>query len=446
MTDATPQESYAARMRREAQDELQRIAEARTELDAEMESLRGRMEMLELEAEAPNRIIMALDASLARARERDTAERESEDRPTRVFPAPMRDRVVEIIEDGQPFTIESMRQRLAGEGPTLPDIGEVEGVIDFLLGIGTVMDVSLAFEGSEDGLKTYIKAGVDPSADMPGIRTSVALDDEEPPADEDARGDDGALADEPPEATNGSRQLRPQEIERQRKVGVILAHVREHRTVTVNEAAGLLGLTPQGARLIVLALVRDGALRDLPRESAREPVQYEVTEQASDPEYVPSVPPGNRGQAASDDGEPGAVVERKSPAQLSFEQVRDWVQANCRQGRFGASSVAEALGCARNSVVKYLNMMADKGTIVKHGTTGRFVEYEFIKARDAAIPSPTHAPRSQGPHGPRPMRPPARNGSREAVPYTGKPKGRTGKPGRDKKLAAAGFRVKDKKR
>lgn len=446
MTDQTPPpgESFAARTRREAQEELQRIAEAKTALSAELEALTARMGWLDTEFETAQGVIMALDAARDRAREQDTAERESEDR--RVLPASVRDRMLELIDT--PFTIEGMCQRLAGEEPTLLVIPEeVEDIVDHLLGTGTVMDVSRAFEGSEDGLKTYIRAGVAPSADMPGIRTPVALDDEEPPADEDQRGDDDAAAQDDEPETNGNGNLKPHQRARLEKIRTVAAHYRPGDTFGAGDAATLLDMTPQGAKLLLSVMVRDGLLIEQPRDHARAPLTFERTEAEVSPEYVPSASPGVRGRAASGDGEPGAVAERKSPVQLTFEQVRDWVQTNCRNsGKFAASTVAEAMGCSAGTATRYLNLMADKGTIVKHGTVGRFVRYEFVRARDAAIPSPTHAPRSQGPHGPRPMTPPSRNGSREAVPYTGKPKGRTGKPGRDKKLAAAGFRVRDKKR
>lgn len=407
MSDMTAdtRESFASRTRRQAREELQRVAEAKTEIEAQIESLRGQYALMELEQEAANGVLMALDAALARAREADNAERELEDDLAARHPA------LAAVAD------------LAGAEPGTTVEGD---------GVTATVSAGPPYDGEAHPIEPESSADASP-ADLPADGTAVSTVETAEP-------------ETPVEENGNGRTLRPAEIERRRKLGVVLAYAGDHDTFTTSDIAGVLDMSNQGARLILNTLIRDGALRELPRENGTTPIYFEKVE-VGDPESTPSALPGDRAQAAdSDGGEPGAR-QRKTPVACSFEQVRDYVQAELRSaGRFSPSVVSDALGCSRGTATKYLNEMVEKGTIVKHGTVGRYVRYEFVRARDAGIRSPTHAPRSQGPHGPRPMRPPSRNGSGEVVPHTGRGKGRTGKPGLDRKLAAQGFKVRARKK
>lgn len=134
--------------------------------------------------------------------------------------------------------------------------------------------------------------------------------------------------------------------------------------------------------------------------------------------------------------------ERKTPQRVSLEQVRDWCKT--QPDKFGTGDVRKAFNIASSTAKRLVDELVnhDPPILEQHGRTGRYVRYTYIPPQNGR--GPTHRPNSE-----REIMRKAGVGAGSVakrrgitVPRTGKSIGASGKPGRDKKLAEQGKRVK----
>lgn len=170
------------------------------------------------------------------------------------------------------------------------------------------------------------------------------------------------------------------------------------------------------------------------------PVEPGGGEPSSAEEAVAASEPTTNGHAGTEELE-SSRNGRKTHQRVSLAAVRNFCVS--QPDKFGTADVAEALGISRSTAKKYVDqLVTHKPPILEqHGTVGRYVRYSYIPPQKGA--GPTHRPRHE-----REVMAKAgvRIGSRakgdRAVPHTGRMIGPSGKPGRDKKLAEQGKRVK----
>lgn len=160
-----------------------------------------------------------------------------------------------------------------------------------------------------------------------------------------------------------------------------------------------------------------------------------TTEPQSASEALAAVPPPTNGHAT-----------RQSPTRITLEEVRDFVRT--LDGQWSSLVVRERFGIAGSTAKKYLDALVkrDPPVLKQHGTTGRYVRYEYIPPSEAEH-TPTHKPRTETEgHRKADVRKSSSSSVAIArgitVPHTGKMKGRSGKPGFDKKRAEQGHRIK----
>jgi DeoR-like helix-turn-helix domain len=114
---------------------------------------------------------------------------------------------------------------------------------------------------------------------------------------------------------------------------------------------------------------------------------------------------------------------------ISNEAVRDL--ASSLNTWFSSAEIVEEFGVSRATARKYLSELVEAGTLERTGQT------KGTRYRLAPMNLPFGPPRA-----PRSSPAPSSGHARGQVPYTGQPIGPSGKPGRDKKKARGGHRVK----
>lgn len=142
-------------------------------------------------------------------------------------------------------------------------------------------------------------------------------------------------------------------------------------------------------------------------------------------------------EPASSDGEPPPRrPQSRHGSKITLEQVRD---AGRTLGFFNIARLCEHLDVPlsrRSAVRNRVAELTDKGTFTRHGgEKGPTVRWEFVKPEGASPPRPRTAP-------PPELVVTGRRSGANVVPLTGRAKGPSGKPGRDKKVASRGHRVK----
>lgn len=125
------------------------------------------------------------------------------------------------------------------------------------------------------------------------------------------------------------------------------------------------------------------------------------------------------------------------PRAVTLESVRDYVTSVHRGGaRFSTHAAADYFNCSQGTVREHLEQLASLGTLKRElsfGSRGRWWSCPPVPNEQ-----PTHRPRAAL-HIPGVDAERASDG--RAVAHTGKPMGRSGKPGQDKRNANAGKRV-----
>lgn len=224
-----------------------------------------------------------------------------------------------------------------------------------------------------------------------------------------------------------------------------LATERPSASFTVADVKKALDVTRPTASAIVDRLQQAGTITEIDggrafvqvdaeaAEAAEPPVENEVT---PEPESRPKQP-----SAATTGG-------RRSGTQVvTLEDVRDAVVDKFGPGvKFNLPQLGAAMGQNHRTIGKYVRALAEKGIVVRSGgERGPNVKYEYVP------PDPRSAPRERPRHdGPRQLPRGAEaagtKGRGVAVAHTGRPVGRSGRPGADRKKAQLGFRVKDRKK
>lgn len=131
---------------------------------------------------------------------------------------------------------------------------------------------------------------------------------------------------------------------------------------------------------------------------------------------------------------------------VTLEMVRDGIREHFGVGvKFNIRELGDKMGQVPATVRKYVAELHTNGTLKRSGgARGPGVKYEMVK------PDPRSGPREHPRHdGPRQLpKGAAANGQQRgvAVAHTGRPVGRSGRPGADRKKAQLGFRVKDRKK
>lgn len=171
------------------------------------------------------------------------------------------------------------------------------------------------------------------------------------------------------------------------------------------------------------------------------PVEPEPRDPRSAEEAVAASEPHSNGHAHTEELE-SSRKSRKTPQRVSLERVRD--VAVTLPDKFGTRDIASALGCSPSTARKYVEMLVKhKPPILEqHGTVGRGVRYSYIPPQNGRGPTtrPNHEREVMAKAGVGRQSVAQRRGI--SVPRTGKMIGPSGKPGRDKKLAEQGKRVK----
>lgn len=205
----------------------------------------------------------------------------------------------------------------------------------------------------------------------------------------------------------------------------------------VNDVKNALNVTRPTASGILTRLQEAGDIAETDEGRAFLPRRPEAEADETDNEVT--VEPESRSK-------PTGTV-RSGNQVVTVEMTRDAIREHFGVGtKFNGVQLGEKMGGVSSITLRrYIRELYDNGTLVRHGgKSGPGVKYEMVK------PDPRSGPRVHPRHdGPRQL-PKGTNGDRaagrgKAVAHTGRPVGRSGRPGRDKKKANLGFRVKDKK-
>lgn len=210
--------------------------------------------------------------------------------------------------------------------------------------------------------------------------------------------------------------------------------IKRQLDVTRPTASGIVDRLQQAESILTLDEGRTFLLNQTPGEPAvEEPVENEVTpERESRPKQPSAAVTGGR---------------RSGTQVVTLEDVRDAVVDKFGPGvKFNLPQLGEAMGQNHRTVGKYVRALHEKGILLRSGgERGPNVKYEYV------LPDPRSAPRERPRHdGPRQLPKGAEaagtKGRGVAVAHTGRPVGRSGRPGADRKKAQLGFRVKDRKK
>jgi hypothetical protein len=180
-----------------------------------------------------------------------------------------------------------------------------------------------------------------------------------------------------------------------------------------------------------------------------EPDEPDEAEPSAEPESAgddeaeaPAEPPKPKARSSVQTG-----GKRASNQVVTLEMVRDAVVDKFGPGKpFNSVMLGEAMGVNPITLRKYIKELYEKGILKRTGGRGGpTVKYEYDP------PDPRSGPRERPRHdGPRQTVKGTEHlkaiegGRGKAVAHTGRTVGRSGKPGRDKKKAELGFRVKAK--
>lgn len=230
-----------------------------------------------------------------------------------------------------------------------------------------------------------------------------------------------------------------------------LATNRPSASFTVANLKAALDVTRPTASGIVDRLQQAGVIKEidggrafvLVTEEEIRPVEEAALEAAGVEEdnavtVEPESPPKPAARSAIQTG-----GRRANNQVVTLEEVRD--AAVKMPGKFNMKELGEAMGHKPPTISRYVRTLHEQGVLVRHGgIKGPGVKYEHVK------PDPRSGPRERPRHdGPRQLPKgttavaPQRG---VAVAHTGRPVGRSGRPGADRKKAQLGFRVKDRKK
>lgn len=395
---------FTERVRRETQERITALNAAIEELEAERLQLDG--------------IVTAIDAhepkierreSEDRAFVADTLAQQAITQPT--ITPDLLAKACAFVDQGQVFTLNHLGLAI-GAGVFLS-----EQIVDTLVAEGVIVDVSLAFDPPDP--RHWVKVGADEGAEQaardaaerppvapvdpdhgPGVRVSVT-------------GEDGKRIGEWTTYEDGTHEPHPAV---EATTDASLADLpNSELELGVDEEAPPQQKSDSGDE--------DEEEGESPAVAAEDP---DLLDDEPEPE-PPDEPDEPRPERESNGRRPGVRL-------VTFEQARDFVRT--LKGQFSSRALVEHFeieGTTARTLLKEL-MDNDPPILVRHGTTGRSVRYEYIK------PDPRSGPRVHPRHdGPRQF---SQRGKGNTVPHTGRAKGRSGKPGRDKKMAELGFKVK----
>lgn len=442
MTDVTSGEqaqTFAERTRLAASEELTALSARRTSIEGQIEGLRIELESVSRQTHEAQVVLDALDGKLVHT-----------DDATRHEPPARADWGGDRID---PEYLECARSFAASrEGSfTVTDLGaDLREAFPGVRIHGEAVDAILSTLLSADDIRVDSSAvGEMPryvaAADDPGVtRTS-------PPTEEleSARSEEGGVQPKSDEESGDSQEGEPPADVLPAASGVdtrkvvddaVLEHLAEHARSRREDIMSALTLSEIAAAQSLSRLVRKGEIKVVTEQPTRWSLaDAEPPKPETPPKPEPDTSASTNGAAATDGRE-----SRRGQAYITLEVVRDAAKniAEKFNSKTLAAWMTEHLDIGDvnpQSLGRYIRTLAEKGVLERSGgASGPHVKYEYVKPNGSG---PTHRPRSDHPRQ-APKGAKVEAGRGEAVPHTGRAKGRSGKSGENKKNQSLGFRVK----
>lgn len=449
-----------------AQETRLRANEVLTELSAQRTSIAGQIEQLRLQLESVGRqeyeaqvVLDALDGKLVHTDDASRFEPPEAEPRARWEEPPYDPEYLECARsfvatrDGS-FTVKNLGADLREAFPSahIPD-ETVDAILSTLLSGNEVhlhsaddFNPTRYIAPPKPPTTTELESGRSEEGGVQPKSESAPVDEEEGETPSEVETPDGEVEEESVVEQPDDESAAPvlpmaSGVDRMAVIDDAVAeHLRDYPRSTRQSVMEACTLTDSAASRSLARLVRAERamiVSENPTCWSLAPGVESVTPPPDEPE--PVEPQAEEQEPATD----GRESRRGGDGYLSVEVVRD--AAKQMGEKFNARTLAawmtENLDIGEvhgPSLRRYVRELEGKGTLTRHGgKAGPGVKYEYVKPNGGG---PTHRPRHDHPRqAPKGAETPERG---EAVPHSGRARGRSGKQGENKKKQALGFRVK----